>query len=185
MKTQYAALLLVSFLIFNCSSDSGGGDDILNGRNYISENDFCIYYLSAEIEIYQTEIDSLQLVIDNMMGDAETTELLDQATTDRDELVAEREQIYLSGNPVPINTPPDSCPEVLTCFTSDAIYMVTANFFSELDIIIYDEDFNTLADTYEEPLDDLPGVNDYKYKPIAITPHTGPVILSVSKLNTN
>ncbi|MFD2824432.1 hypothetical protein ACFS5M_12190 [Lacinutrix iliipiscaria] len=185
MKAQYLTLLLISFLMFNCSSDSttGGSDDgILTGRNYISENNLFAAYLTAELELVQAEIDSLQSVIDAMLGDAETQENLDNALDDKDFLIEERELTFLSGNPVALISD-ESCPDVLSCFSSGAIYVVSSNNYNSLNLYIADDEDNIIADSIDQPFRDLPGVNDYRYQEISIDDYTGPVTITVEKFD--
>ena len=169
MKTHYIGLALIALLFFNCDSGSNSSDDdFLNGRNYVSENNLFITYLTSEIEEVQIEIDSLQMVIDEMSGDAVTVLNLNAAIAERDNLESTRDRAFLIGNPVALETS-ESCPEILTCITAEALYFVTPNASFDFDILILNDQSDIISDTSGMPINDLPGVNDFKYQEINMT----------------
>ncbi len=182
MKTKYIGLALITLLLFNCDSGSNNSDDdFLNGSNYISENNFYIYALNIQIEEIQVDIDALQAIIDSGMGDANTEEELIAAIDDRTDIEDELNEAFLNNNPVPLDTPPSECPEVLTCFPADAMYLVMHNRFHELAIDIYDDQDDLIFSSSGQTTLELPGVNDYRYIDVTIEGYTGPVTILVDK----
>jgi len=185
MKIQYLGFALIALLFFNCDSGSNDSDDdFLNGSNYISENNFYIYSINEEIDFLQIEIDALQLLINSGAGDMTTQEDLDDAIAEQEAYEIELNEAFLNGNPVPLDTPPSECPEVYTCFNSNAKYLVTHNRFYDLEIDIFDDQNNLIFTSSGQTTFDLPGVNDYKYIDIAFGGYTGPVTILVDKYNS-
>lgn len=186
MKIQYIGLVLMTLLFFNCDSGStSSDDDFLTGSNYISENNFYIYHLNTEIEELQIEIDALQMLIDSGLGDLTTQEDLDDALAERGILETEINEAFLNGNPVFLDPPPSECPEPLTCFNAEAIYLVMHNRFSNLEINMFDDQGDVIFSSTNEATFNLPGVNDYKYIDIAIDTYTGPVTMIIEKQDSS
>ena len=129
------------------------------------------------------EIDSLQIVIDDMTGDANTVVNLNNAIAERDDLESTRNDAFLIGNPFPLDTSV-SCPEALTCISSEALYFVTSNTFFDFEIFILNDQSDFILDTAGIPINDLPGVNDFKYQEITIDNYTGPITLFITKYDS-
>lgn len=188
MKTHYIALLLLAFLSFSCDNDDDNNNDndieFLTANNYISENNFYSFHLESEISLLQVEIDSLQAVIDNNQGDATTQTNLDNANQEQSLLNTEFANLVVKGNPIPLPPPPPPCPNSYTCFPIDALYLVTLSTNSNLEVTIYDDQNVLLGSTADLQLNALPGYNsDFNYQSIQLSPYTGPVTISVEKLD--
>lgn len=195
MKLNRLFYLLAIMLCFSyatsCSEDNDDNLPVqqafLNESNYSYEGDMQRQYLNVQIADVQIEIDSLQAIIDNGQGSAETEADLEEALLTKSLLTDQLERIRprpIGGVPLP--PPPPPCPTTGTCMPINLDYIVCDIDVATLNVYIYNNQEILVGSTENSELQPVPGFEaETQFQNIDLNPdYTGDVFIVVNKTDT-